>query len=188
VVEPSEGDDGSISYLTPPVAGASPLPIVVESGEEGEEEEGENDENRRPDHPESCPPLEEIPENEVPLPVLPPSSSTRTANAVSVTCCIRTLGRFKKPAPYWIKTGMARVRDNTRGRHRKVYGRRVYVVDPELSASGRGPIIDDRSSSSSGSEFEWGWASDSNDPQWAAPCVGSPSLVHRGDSNGERVS
>jgi hypothetical protein len=138
------------------------LPIVVESGEE---EEVENDENLLPDRPESPPGLEEIPENKVPLPVLPPSSSTRAANAVSVTRCIRTLGRFKKPAPYWIKTGMARVRDNTRGRHRKVYGRRVYVVDPKLSAGGTGPIIDDGSSSSSGSEFEWGWASDSNDPR-----------------------
>jgi hypothetical protein len=85
------------------VVDASPLPIVVESGEE---EEVENDENLQPDHPESVPALEEIPENEVPLPILPPSSSTRAANARSVTRCIRTLGCFKKPAPYWIKTGM----------------------------------------------------------------------------------
>jgi hypothetical protein len=61
------------------------LPIIVESGEE---EEVENDESLQPDRPESPPGLEEIPENKVPLPVLPPLSSTRAANAVSVTRCV----------------------------------------------------------------------------------------------------
>jgi hypothetical protein len=89
--------------MTPPVAEANPLPIVVELGEEGEVE---NDENIPPPRAESPPALEEIPENEVPLPMMAPSLSTRAANAVSVTSCIWTLGRFKKPAPYWIKTGM----------------------------------------------------------------------------------
>jgi hypothetical protein len=112
--------------MTPPVAEADLLPIVVELGEE---EEVENYENIPPSRAESPPALEEIPENEVPLPMMAPSLSTRAANAVSVTSCVWTLGHFKKPAPYWIKTGMARVRDNTRGRHRKVYGRCVYVVD-----------------------------------------------------------
>jgi hypothetical protein len=106
-----------MSYVTPLVANASPMMIVVKLGEE---EEG--DENHWPDHPESRPALEEIPINKVPIPVPPPLSSTHIAIAVSTTCCIQTLGCFKKLAPYWIATGVARVWDNTRGCHCKVYG------------------------------------------------------------------
>ena len=65
---------------------------------------------------------EPAPENMEPLPVHEPlrEIDPLAGHRVSGQCCIRSLGRIKKTAPYLLQTGMRRVQDTCNpGRQRR---------------------------------------------------------------------
>jgi hypothetical protein len=80
---------------------------------------------------------EDIPALEESGIAIPATELFASGHQVGNQCCVHSLGRFKKPAPYWIATGLRRAPSH-------LYGRRVGKVPAARiqASSARPPPVD----------------------------------------------